>query len=443
MASSNGTRTVVGVVPVAGFGAGQEPTSAESRLLKGRRFHSWQEFDNALDEYEASSGTVVRRIYRSKTVFTGRCRGWSKDHPDACKMELCARLMKKTGLITIRRVYLIHTCMQDIHKWRNGRNRARWVARKVMRIVKVNRDTTIEQLQQDLREYHMADSKQWSVQRARMACREKLGGGHKESFSQIPAYAATLRQADPGVHVVWNATNGEKFEKIFVAPSSSQHAFQFCRPVVGLDGTHTSGDYPMTALLATCHDGENNIVTLAWAIVPVENGDNWTWFLMELRTCYPAMPERGTIFISDRDKGLKTAVAEVFPGHHHSYCVQHIKANIKAITDLDCVAYFEKVWIWSTLAALTWLQFQNSSGPVTVLIFGLLLCMSVVSLLCFLCMSPSSVSEVLYSLYVALHLLLNLKLEKLNSGCFARWEGFTFHVLSTLFKCVVCNCRNI
>ncbi|CAM6085496.1 unnamed protein product [Calypogeia fissa] len=342
------------LVAESGFGPGQEPTAAESRLLKGRKFHSWQEFDNALDEYEASSGTVVRRIYRSKTVFTGRCRGWSKDRPDACKMELCARLMKKTGLITIRRVYLIHTCIQDIHKWRNGRNRARWVAKKVMRIVKVNRDTTIEQLQQDLREYHMADSKQWSVQRARMACREKLGGGHKESFSQIPAYASRLRQADPGVHVVWNVSDSHRFEGIFIAPSSSQHAFQFCRPIVGLDGAHISGDYPMVALLATCHDGENDIVTLAWAIVPTENSENWSWFLKELRACYPSMSERGSIFISDRDKGLKPAVAEVFPDHLHSYCVQHIKAQLKTITDLDCVAYFEKV-----VAAKTRVEFEE------------------------------------------------------------------------------------
>ncbi|CAM6120502.1 unnamed protein product [Calypogeia fissa] len=327
----------------SGMPPDKKPSEAELRILKGKKFHSWEEFDIAMDEYEATSGFVVKRMHRNKLVFRGRCRGWSKDNPDSCKMELVARLMKRTGTIMIRKVYLTHTCVLSVHKFRNGANRARWVQSKVFRSVKVNRDTPVEQLRKELAQYHKAESESWTVARARAGCREKLADGHKESFQRIPSYAGRLSKADPGVHVEWETGEDHQFERIYISPSSSQHVFHYCRRLVGIDGTHTIGDFPMVVLIATCFDGDDHTVVLAWAIVPVENEYNWTWFLNRLGRSYPSMALPETVFISDRDKGLVQAVETEFPGQLHAYCVQHIKANSRALTDQDAVTFFNQV----------------------------------------------------------------------------------------------------
>ncbi|MQL92052.1 hypothetical protein Taro_024672, partial [Colocasia esculenta] len=53
--------------------------------------------------------------------------------------------------------------------------------------------------------------------------------------------------------------------------------------------------------------------------------ENWKWFLHNLKKALLA--ERPTVFISDRAKGLKEAVPEIFPMDHHGYCLRHIKTN--------------------------------------------------------------------------------------------------------------------
>lgn len=54
-----------------------------------------------------------------------------------------------------------------------------------------------------------------------------------------------------------------------------------CRPLIGIDGTHLKGNYGGILLSAVALDGNNEIFLLAYAIVSVEDKDNWSFFLVE------------------------------------------------------------------------------------------------------------------------------------------------------------------
>ncbi|KAE9444688.1 hypothetical protein C3L33_23414, partial [Rhododendron williamsianum] len=54
-------------------------------------------------------------------------------------------------------------------------------------------------------------------------------------------------------------------------------------------------------------------------------------------------PERNVVFISDRNIGLLHAVADVFPGASHSYCLVHLKKNLR--TRLGGVAMDRKRYL--------------------------------------------------------------------------------------------------
>ena len=83
-------------------------------------------------------------------------------------------------------------------------------------------------------------------------------------------------------------------------------------------------------LLVACGINANDyVVPLAWALVPIENHNWWTWFLVYLRYCYPIFKEDNHIFISDREKGMVTAVTETFPAALHFHCCQHIADNLQ------------------------------------------------------------------------------------------------------------------
>jgi hypothetical protein len=75
----------------------------------------------------------------------------------------------------------------------------------------------------------------------------------------------------------WGCVEGSgdgKFLRCFIAPAATRAAFEACHPLIALDGCHTKSRYQMTLLLACATDGNNKILPLAWAVVPIEDGDN-------------------------------------------------------------------------------------------------------------------------------------------------------------------------
>jgi hypothetical protein len=73
----------------------------------------------------------------------------------------------------------------------------------------------------------------------------------------------------------------------------------------------------MTLLVAVTRDGNNKTLPLAWAIVPGESTEHWSWFLEHLEQAFPVMGSPGLTLISDREKGLKNAVEEHFLLAYH------------------------------------------------------------------------------------------------------------------------------
>jgi hypothetical protein len=92
-----------------------------------------------------------------------------------------------------------------------------------------------------------------------------------------------------------------------------------------------------------------------------EDGPTWTRRLGHLREACPILLEQGFeggsviygeidremdeecdhpfVFMSDRDKGLKPALHEVFPRNLAVSCAKHIQANVKAHNGQQCAWY--------------------------------------------------------------------------------------------------------
>jgi transposase-like protein len=92
----------------------------------------------------------------------------------------------------------------------------------------------------------------------------------------------------------------------------------------------------MTLLTAVALDANDEILPLCWALVPIEDGDNWEWFLGHMREIFPEIWQTSWMMISDRDKGLLEAVSTVFPEVFHSHCCKHLAANVQKSFGLNC-----------------------------------------------------------------------------------------------------------
>ena len=87
----------------------------------------------------------------------------------------------------------------------------------------------------------------------------------------------------------------------------------------------------MILLVACGIDANDKVIPLAWALVlvPIENEVWWTWFLGYLKHCISISESEDYIFISDREKGMATAVPAVFDKSIHLHCCQHIADNLQ------------------------------------------------------------------------------------------------------------------
>ncbi|XP_074282664.1 uncharacterized protein LOC141607204 [Silene latifolia] len=102
-----------------------------------------------------------------------------------------------------------------------------------------------------------------------------------------------------------------------------------CRPIIGVDGCHLKGAYPGLCLVVVGMDGNNNIYPVAWAVVKIENGETWCWFLRLLMEDLGMEAGLGITIMSDRQKGIREAFNVVTPKAHIRFCVRHIWANFK------------------------------------------------------------------------------------------------------------------
>ncbi|XP_028087434.1 uncharacterized protein LOC114288146 [Camellia sinensis] len=97
------------------------------------------------------------------------------------------------------------------------------------------------------------------------------------------------------------------FRRLFVAFHGCLYGFQFCRPLLFVDGTFLKGHL----LAATSKDGNQGLFPLDFAIVDPENQDNWMWFLSQLLKAVGS--GRRLTFVSD----LKCAYAPTVASFQH------------------------------------------------------------------------------------------------------------------------------
>ena len=98
--------------------------------------------------------------------------------------------------------------------------------------------------------------------------------------------------------------------------------------MVAVDGSHLHEKYPGVLLVAITLDANNKLFPIAFVFAEAERCDSWERFLVNLSLSL-GQPTNLTI-ISDRQKGLVPALANIIPSVTHCYCCRHLAKNIKS-----------------------------------------------------------------------------------------------------------------
>ncbi|XP_021995939.1 uncharacterized protein LOC110893128 [Helianthus annuus] len=161
----------------------------------------------------------------------------------------------------------------------------------------------------------------------------EIDGGLKEHYAKIWDYTYEILRSNLGSSVIVGVNGmpdgSNVFSRSYICFKALKEGCVSCRKVMDLDGTFLKGLCKGELLIATGRDANNQIYSIAWAIVKVENKDNWKWFIECLKDDIGISGGRGLTFLSDQHNGLVEAIKDFLPYVEHRQCARHIHANFK------------------------------------------------------------------------------------------------------------------
>ncbi|KAJ9566551.1 hypothetical protein OSB04_002517 [Centaurea solstitialis] len=149
---------------------------------------------------------------------------------------------------------------------------------------------------------------------------------------QWRCYARWMKKEQSFQVIFINPNEKTYFDRFYVCLNGLKEGWKRgCRRVIALDGCFLKGVCGGELLTAIGRDGNNHIFPVAWAVVNVENKDNWTWFITLVREDLEVETGEGLTLISDQHKGLVQAVKDVMPNAEHRQCARHIYENFRKV----------------------------------------------------------------------------------------------------------------
>ena len=282
----------------------------------------------------ATAGNFEYSILKSdRTRFTIKCSG------EGCPWRMHASKIgdsKDHGMFEIKTMGEAHKCI-GVQSLGHRQASAKFISSKIQEKLRENSAYKPKDIQQDIRLTLGIKVPYLKASRAKTGALQAINGTDEYSYSLLPKYCEDLGRNNPESKIILKSTpdeeTGPRFHRMFVCYSASAMGFIYCRPVLGLDGTHLKAKYRGLLLGATAVDANGSLFPLASAVVGVENDENWIWFVRLLHEVIaeyaPALlAPQALTFISDRQKGLLDGVQLSFPNSPHGYCLRHLYENM-------------------------------------------------------------------------------------------------------------------
>jgi Ulp1 protease family, C-terminal catalytic domain/SWIM zinc finger/Transposase, Mutator family len=177
-----------------------------------------------------------------------------------------------------------------------------------------------------------------------------------KNFQLIGPYLEEMKKCNPGSVIGY--TRGESLDivDLHLFPGFMNKVLKFVRPVISLDAAHLRSPYKGMLYIASVLSGASDVYPIGIMIAAGnEDRQTWTKMLRLLKQACPIILEQGFgsieegisecpfLFVSDRDKGLKPALREVFPAQCEVSCAKHIEANVTQRYGRKCGRYVMQI----------------------------------------------------------------------------------------------------
>ena len=160
----------------------------------------------------------------------------------ACRWYLRGGYHQKYDCWVISKMKDKHSCRNPLILQHHRQIDSDLIAEVMLTIVKQDINISVASIQSVVnRDFHHKVSyrKTWV---AKQKILERLFGTHEESFQMLPRLLLTIIDSNPGTNVQWDHKMVDRdkaiFERVFWALGTSIDRFQYCHPLISIDGTH-------------------------------------------------------------------------------------------------------------------------------------------------------------------------------------------------------------
>lgn len=298
-------------------------------LEKHQLFLNVNHFREVLKDFAIQEGFELKRVKNEKVRVTCECAS------EGCRWRIHASPTSDGVTYKIKTYQGIHTCIRTS---KNSDANSTWNANKLQSILMADPNIRYSSMRQTLLERHgIEPTNLMQLYRAKRKVHQHTGGVHALSYNDLPTWAEVVRQTNPGstvkLAVEPRVGLNPQFKRIFVCLDAMKKGFvRGCRPWFGIDGYHLKGPFGGVLLSAVGLYGNKDMFPIAVAVVEVECKDSWLFFLTLLHEALQSVLEWKDNFLyimSDQQKGLIQAVAEIFPYAKHRFCCNHLLNHFK------------------------------------------------------------------------------------------------------------------
>ncbi|XP_060182437.1 uncharacterized protein LOC132612117 [Lycium barbarum] len=244
-----------------------------------------------------------------------------------CDWKFRASSVGKLGMFRVREFQDKHTCPLKEKVYSQGQATSRLISEIVKpKISNHKRKYTPKDIAEDVKNDFGMDVSYMVAWRAKERTMNDLMGEPAESYKRVPGYLYIWDKTYPGSHIRMRKTCKNEFLYVFIALYAFIKGFDYCRPIVVVDGSHLKTPYNGTFVLASTLDGADNILPLAYGVIDSENDRSWTWFFERFRESYGI--RENMCIVSDRHESINKAVCRIYPEVAHYACIWHLWGNV-------------------------------------------------------------------------------------------------------------------
>src|SRR5437667_10087186 len=160
-----------------------------------------------------------------------------------CNWYLYATSFPGTDVWQIRKSVQAHSC-HGIHHAGHCNIDEEFISNEILPKLRSDPSFTPKAIQNHLKDQYGVTISYHKAYRAKERTLKVINGSHEEAYNSLPKYCQEIQCSNPGSTVQLDIdpmTN--PFKRPFICFTASAIGFAFCRPLLGLDGTHLKHKY--------------------------------------------------------------------------------------------------------------------------------------------------------------------------------------------------------